>query len=88
MFSFKFAVLIFGILLFLSQRLPIYKRSSSNAGYTVLLEEVAEELRQINAVESEKKLCIPRNKTLGVTNAQRNVYDIKYFLSTILRSVF
>jgi len=57
-------VLIFGNLLFLSQRLPIYQRSPSNAGYTVLLEEVAEELRQTNAVETEKKLCIPRNKTL------------------------
>jgi len=38
----------------------------------VLLEEVAEELRETNAVETEKKLCIPRSKTLGITNAYGN----------------
>ena len=51
----------------------------------MLLEEVAEELRQINPVETEKKLCIPRNKTLDITNAHRNLYGVEYFLLTLLR---
>lgn len=41
---------------FLSQGISIYKRSFTNERCEVLLEKVVEELRQTDAVETEKKL--------------------------------